>query len=272
MQGYNMGIIEKSSPIKILADAGVLSVGVADPAYWSRVTPTNPPGFPAFTNRLIVYCGREIKENNKTIADEWLYVQAIGRAAREKTLGIYSYSELQWENWLGFQSMRNNVTPYYAFNGVEILHIDSPIERSKFFQSANWLKGEEVEKFIDWLLTCDLNLLWRIESLLSSYEMENFKNLDIFRVLCSEEVFGRKRARDVFHLWAAECAGIDYFLTVDFKFLRIFEDKCAQNKVSTRCKVISPSALIKRLNISTDDIDMPTPGKCYTMNGVEYGE
>ena len=94
--------------------------------------------------------------------------------------------------------------------------------------------------------------------------------LDEFRNMCSESVFGRKRARDAYHYWTAECSCIDYFLTVDVKFVNAYKNAIKDKKLSAKCKVVSPIEFTEALSIPNSPLSIPACGKIFLLSGHEY--
>ena len=258
-----------NTPPKIMVDTGVVSTGLADPARWKEID-TNGP----IANKLLVY---RIEERNtqhrQILLEDLIAVQAIGRAARNGEILFYEYPELVWESWGGYHSWAPNLSPLYAFHSVRWHSVPSPIERSKFFQSDNWVKGENVELFMDFLLKNDprqLDDYMCRSDKFSDFERQCVKYLSFFQLMCDDKVIGRKRARDCYHLWACECSGLDFFLTTDVRFLNSYSTAIRDKKISLSCKVVMPRGLVELLHISTEGISIPEPGKMFLMSGKEY--
>lgn len=251
---------------KVLVDTCIVSTGHADPACWVQIDTDSQ----FFSNKLIVYI---IKERKNITLDTQIDIQAIGRAARNNEIFLYEYPELVWETWLGYQSLRNNVSPLYAFRDVKWHNIPSPIDRSKFFQSSNWVEGKEVELFMDFLLKVEPNKLYVLmkkSGQFTDFELNCAKNLSTFQDMCDDKVLGRKRARDVYHLWSAECNNLDYFLTTDSKLINSYNTAVTHKKINLRCNLVNPKDLIEELNISRANIEIPESGKMFLMSGLEY--
>jgi hypothetical protein len=252
----------------VLVDNCVLSTGYADPAQWKRVEAQI--GSMKLGNPLLVYQVKKIDQKSRCVMAA---IQAISNYAEQEHITLFTYNELRWEIWQGNHSMRNNLTPLAAFQHIRFSEIPSPIERTKFFQTANWVAGEEVEKFIDWLLKIDTQRFYdMINKMQSCTDFERLcaSKLDIFKSMCSESAFGRKRARDAYHYWAAECSGIEYFLTVDKKFVNSYNNAIKDKKLLTKCKVITPTKFVQDLNIPNSPISIPASGKMFLLNGHEY--
>lgn len=255
---------------KIMVDSCVTSIGYSDPARWKRVKIKNFHF--GFSNPLLVY---EIQDIPPARRDCMIAIQAISRFAEKGNLDLCTYIEIDCEMMLGYQSWKANLSPLAAFQNINFSKIQSPIERSNFFITQDFAKGEIVEQFIDFLLKADENRLLYVMNKIPSctdFEKNNVSKLSIFKNMCSDKVFGRKKARDVYHFWAAECSNVDYFLTTDMKFIRTYNNAVAHNNLITNCKAISPEDLIRKLNIPIDGITIPESGKMFLMNGYEYYE
>ena len=258
-----------NTPPKIMVDTGIVSIGWADPACWTEID-TNGP----LANKLLVY---RIKERNTprggVSLENLIAVQAIGRAARNGDILFYEYPELAWESWYGLQSWTPNLSPLYAFHSVRWHSVPSPLERSKFFRSDNWGKGDNVELFMDFLLKNDprqLNDYVCRSDKFSDFERQSIKSLSLFQLMCDDKVIKRKRARDCYHLWACECSGLDFFLTTDSKLLESYSTAIKDKKIALSCKVVMPRGLVELLHISMEGISIPEPGKMFLMSGEEY--
>lgn len=221
-------------------------------------------------NSLLVYEVKQITPDERRVM---MAIQAISHYIEQGHVVPYTYNELRWESWQGYHSMRNNLTPLAAFQHIHFSEVPSPIERTKFSQTADWVAGEEVDKFIEWLLDADTqkfcNMMNKVKSC-TDFERLCASKLDVFKNMCSESVFGKKRARDAYHYWAAECSSIDYFLTVDLKFINAYKNAIKDKKLSTKCKVVSPTEFVEALNIPNSPVSIPACGEMFLLSGHEY--
>lgn len=252
----------------VLVDNCVLSTGYSDPAQWKRIE--IQVGQMTLGNPLLIYEIKQITPDERCVM---MAIQAISNYAEQGHVALYTYDELQWESWQGFHSMRNNLTPLAAFQHIHFSEVPSPIERTRFFQTADWVAGEEVDKFLEWLLNANTkkfsNMMNKVKSC-TDFERLCASKLDVFKNMCSGSVFGKKRARDAYHYWAAECSNLDYLLTVDLKFINAYKNAIKDKKLSAKCKVVSPTEFVEALNISNSPISIPACGKRFCFNGNEY--
>lgn len=258
---------KRSDVPRVLIDNCVTSRDTSDPARWKEVEDTSCSI--RLGNKLLVY---EVDTLDTTQREKMASILAIGRAALQGKLSACICKELVCESLLSHHSWKTALSPLAAFNRVEFEEIPSPIERSKLFQSSDWVMGQRVEQFMDFLLGVNPSQLYQMMcemNKFSDFELKNAKNIQKFKDLCDEKTLKRKPARDAFHLWAAECSNVDYFLTIDMKFLRPYRQAIKSRKINFHCKAVSPEELIECLEISTDDIFIPETGKRFTMFGME---
>ena len=138
--------------------------------------------------------------------------------------------------------------------GVELEWVDTPIERSRFFQmDATSYASKQVRiDYCKWLLRFN----GRAQEFprhgvsgkaLPAYEQESAALLDRFAELCKNANGGDEdKLLDVFHLWTAERAGIPYLLTYDARFVNFMTKT---SRATLRTEPILPAALANRLGI-----------------------
>ncbi len=101
---------------------------------------------------------------------------------------------------------------------------------------------------------------WNSEGL-NDYEKESIQQLDWFRGLC-QRVRSSRNFPDAFHLWTAERAGQDYFLTLDGRFVRMIESIRNEKKTfPLKTKVMTIRAFLKEQGVA-EKIAIP----------ISYGE
>ncbi len=238
----------------------------ANPARWERVE-LEPIGGIQFTNKLIVCRGKELHCKSERLNRDMPYVHAIAQAAKENKFSLYTYMELQCEQMMGYHSMTSWCTPFYPLQGISYKTVDPPIIRGEFFESMDWLKKEEIDKFISWLIKLDKSETVNFKQSKRPIR-SNFDKLDEFQKMVAE--IGKKSARDIYHFWVAECNNLDYFLTVDYKFLDSYKKAVKNKRIATKCVAVSPKELADQFSLSIENIKLPKEGQLYLMNGCEY--
>ena len=172
----------------------------------------------------------------------------IGRLAREKIISLYTYSELQFEGWKRGRSFNiGNI-----LSNVEINKVYADVERSYFssMEIGNDIKTEQLIEFCKFLLTEDIE---KLAKQLAEYDYPNFlldnlRGVQRFRDLCKG--LYEKQFPDAFHLWTAEANGIEFFLTIDRKFIHVMTKI---KKISLPCRPLSPCELLQMLRIEEKD-------------------
>ncbi len=153
--------------------------------------------------------------------DQLLLLPTIRKLAQFGRIQFFTYNELQFETWHG-ASGRSLSPKGDMLHGIEITRIESAIERSFLQQSSleqHITKNAFVE-FIEFLLKLTPDLVLQLTDVLRNRmpqgQLNNLSRLTELRLLC--EIATRKSYPDAYHLWTAQCAGIDAFLTLDRRF------------------------------------------------------
>jgi len=189
---------------------------------------------------------------------EWMRAEfeclpTVARVAHEERVQFCTYSELENEAMKRPQGFPATLVGD-LFRGIKFRRIDAAIERSCFFQMemSKFLSPEQMIKFCTWLLECDSRSP-RLDALESSghvppFYIGNLRKVERYRSLCSG--LSERQYADAFHLWTAEVNGLDYFLTMDRKFIRAMTES---SRLSLPCKPIPPSVLLDVLGVRDRD-------------------
>ncbi|MCG9722906.1 hypothetical protein [Shewanella sp. Isolate7] len=134
------------------------------------------------------------------------------------------------------------------FPSYEMREVEPAIERSYFFQSqlTHYLNTSNVVKFCKWLNTkgiedSALNLIQ--SKTLPECMINNLKNISRYQEMC-RMLQKDEQYIDAFHLWTGEVNNIDYFLTVDKKFIN------AIKRSNSKCKPVLPSQLLDLIGVT----------------------
>ncbi|MBA5248664.1 MAG: hypothetical protein FE834_03895 [Gammaproteobacteria bacterium] len=240
----------KTKPIKILADNCIISLGeTMQGTYRQKKFVEGDKTVP------VEVLGWERKpkpsEDQAWKQKQIEYLPTIGRIAKEKQILLYTYLELRHE------ALRRNATNKFGnvFKDVEITSVDAAVERSYFFpgELSSYISKKESKliEFCKWLLKLtpdDINNIVERPPELRTYPkflLDNLKNVRRFRELCKGLV--ENHYPDAFHLWSAEVNGVNFFLTIDRKFINVMTKT---KKIDLPCKPISPEDLLDELDIS----------------------
>ncbi len=269
----NKGMLENNIP-KVLLDTCIFSN--ADQARWIQEKIELLPNSPISNNMLLKCVEKDLSKVGDLLNKEIPFIQKVGDLARLEKVMLYSYSELDYE-FIVHKKSSSPATTLYAFRGVKFYDIEPPIQRHLFFQGADFIKNKSIDIFIpepfdskennldDSKQTKENYINMFMNWLLKLTESEISKFMKIprfnsscsdkvheFQKICSEKVFGRKKAIDAYHYWAAECAGLDYFLTVDKKFKNNYEIAKKDRHIQMKCAVLYPSELFEKISKSIE--------------------
>lgn len=192
----------------------------------------------------------------RQLRDPWLRDQVaslptITRLAREGKLKLFTYAELRFEAFHASAPLRR--VKGDLLDGLEVEHLPSAVERSKFQQSdiSIHAQRERFDEFYEFLLKLPDGLLESEPTLwacFSSFEQSNLRNLARFREISQN--LPAKHYADAYHLWTAEVSGLNYFLTMDKKFIH-YMTKTARCELP--CTPITPRDLVARMGITELD-------------------
>ncbi len=198
-------------------------------------------------SRVVGYQGRELGSN------EWrrsqiLSLPTIARMAKEKKLKLFTTNELEYESFYSSVALSKHFTS--IFHDIEFFRIPSAVGRSWFESSADLdetIGGKAHEAWYqDFLLKItpeQVEHILQFPPSLPESAVESLRNLCRFRELCTG--LSDSQCRDAFHLWCAEVGKMDFFLTMDKKFVNVIRQ--TKSKIELPCKPIFPTELLQRI-------------------------
>ncbi|SNT53142.1 hypothetical protein SAMN05216374_4626 [Tardiphaga sp. OK246] len=201
----------------------------------------------------------------------WLRTQiealpTIARLAREKTLALHSYFELEMEEWRGGNFPALILGD--VFSNVEIARVSAPLDRSFFQTDMKDFVGADAQiQFCQFLLNDSSKILKapKILARLTASQISNLKEAKRYREICRS--LSPKQYVDALHVWTGELNGIETFLTTDATLVRALS---SNKKLLLRCKPIFPEALLVEMGIANRE---PLPfeyGRRYSLNGLPH--
>lgn len=197
-----------------------------------------------------------MQRKSRQLTDPWLreqvsFLPTIARLVGEGKLKLFTYAELRFEAFHASGSLRG--VKGNLLDDLKVDHLPAAVERSKLQQSdiSIHIQRERFDEFCQFLLDLPDGILESEPTLwahFSNFEQSNLRNLARFREI-SQNLPANHYA-DAFHLWTAEVNGMDYFLTMDKKFINYLTQ-------TARCKLpcvpITPRDLIARMGITKLD-------------------
>lgn len=164
-------------------------------------------------------------------------------------LQLYTYIEL------GHEAMRGSANVVARSRGdlrtqITTAHLEPAVERSFFQQSRfpEFLSEEKILQFYEMLLNLSYENLESTPQFLErldDFTKTNLMDLERFKLLA--RAVGVAHIRDAFHLWTAETNQLEYFLTMDQRFINILTKT---SKLPLKTIPISPRDLVGALGLT----------------------
>lgn len=240
------------------------AVEVARPIKWGK------------TEQILKQVGYRLKQDldkrGKWHFDQIKALPSIAHLNATGLLSLHTYGELNYESWpVGANIIARSRGDLRT--QIKTSYVKAAVEPSFFFQSTfppfndnrpfHIIRDEMLGKFFNMLATLKYEEIEAIPELIERFDeftRTNLSNLERFRQLCT--AVGDEHYRDAFHLWTAETNNLDYFLTMDRRFINVLT-QTAQIPLTTI--PISPNNLVKKLGI-TELIPIPLdPEKIYNL-------
>ena len=264
-----MKIGEKSEPIKVLLDNGILSH-----AEFAKNAVQDKEVIFGQQKQILRIHGyiRKTTLDDSSYQSQIDAIFTIGRLIREGIIIPFSSTELKVE---AYRSKSSNPV-YYALNDCEISYCPPPLERSKFRRTINlqdyFAKGGKKDEkkckdlgnanqiaFMEWLKTLDkssveLFIEQRETVGLSDFEVESMKDISWYQFICGRSN-SRENFPDIFHLWTAERNSLDVFLTLEKKLPNIVDQIRKEKKktIEISTEVFRPLEFLNSIEINVPD-------------------
>ena len=176
---------------------------------------------------------RPPREDEKFVQEELPYFATLCNSARLGKFEFFSSFEIlmeasrqkgRSEGYLGIDLLR----------GVPIKHVPSPIQRSIVIGTTESIGMTREE------------------------QMEFFRSIEHPRFLEIKQAVGEAHIGDVYHLWTAEVASLDVFLTVDKRFRNAVDSQKA--RINSPVWTMTPRELCEYLGLQPTDIEKLAAG------------
>ncbi len=222
---------------------------------------------PGLSTKVVLIKGRaepRATEGKKRLQIESL--PTIAQLTNDGQLSLFRNEELTLEAW-----RRKGSYPYQqgisVFENVRIGSIHSAVRRGITHPGImdEYING--LQAFVEWLLDGGTSAILNNDAILRRLLPAEVNALAANKLAEICRTLPKRQYADAFHLWSAEVAELDYFLTADFKFMNgVRRDK----KLELNCRIIAPSELLDNLGIESRE---PLPyeyGKLYPLFGRPY--
>jgi len=202
------------------------------------------------------------------LGDEIRCLPTVARLAREGKISLWTYFETQSEAWKR-QGSFPRIPFGSVFQKVPIMTVDPAIECSYFIQAkiGDYVKPERLIGFCRFLIKKVGELIGSKEAQSLPPSMQkNLSDVDRLRELCTG--LAEKQFPDAFHLWTAETHGLEYFLTVDRKFINAMTQSKNTPLHTYPC---TPAELLNVLGVVDRDPFPFKEGVFYDVGGNPLG-
>lgn len=245
-------------PKKVLVDSCVISLAETVQVASKHV---NRPPWGDF--EVTGFVGKAPRDKTQQFQRECL--PTIAQLARNGVLHLYRTNEIDFEGW--HRSRPLGLPRGDLFADIPFTAVPPAIERSRVQQGdiIHHAQGDALARFCKWLLAVDESALLSSPGAREHFapqEVTNLGRLGRFRSICAG--LSDTQCRDAFHLWSAELSGVDYFLTVDTKFINALTQT---RKLDLPCKPVSPSELLNDLGVTEREPLPYEPGQFYDVFG-----
>ena len=168
------------------------------------------------------------RQDETFILEQLPCLAALCKAARGGTFEFYTTFELQMEEF----RQRGPVEGYLGIN----LFRDVPVKRAECPVVRSIAVGAGTNTGIT-----------------EEEQMDFFRSIQHPRFLQIRKAVGDAHVDDAFHLWSAEHAGLDAFLTLDARFKKVVFNK--RKQILSAVAVVHPKELCEENRLTPIDID-----------------
>jgi hypothetical protein len=171
---------------------------------------------------------RQPRDDEKFVREQLPYFATLCNSARVGKVEFFTSFEIlmeatrqkgRSEGYLGMNLLRD----------VPIKHVPSPIQRSIMTGSAQSIGITEGE------------------------QMDFFRSIQHPRFVEIRKAVGEAHIDDAYHLWTAEEASLDVFLTIDKRFLNAVKNE--KDKIKSSVLAMAPKELCETLGLPPTDIE-----------------
>lgn len=156
---------------------------------------------------------------NKTLRVEADLLPSLAELGRQGAVEYIMQLEAKLESW-GLRNMDSDRGDYY---GTPIRFVEGPFKYSRTVGGAGI---EVVDRQFEFLKSIDHPRFAELQRMTGAYQGANEMN--------------RNQLLDAFHLWCAEHAGAEFFLTLDFKLIKVV----ARSPSKSVVRLVRPSELV----------------------------
>ncbi len=172
-----------------------------------------------------VYINPNEKIQNLDLKTEADLLPLIAELSKKKRVKFVINAETLFETW-GIPDMDSQTGPFY---GAPFEEVDAPIDCSRVLLG---LGTDFKEKQFEFLANIKDKRFLELQKVTGAYQGKEKPN--------------RNQLLDAFHIWCAEYNDCKYFLTLDFKLIKVVRNN---HRIRIPVKLIKPSELLQEMNI-----------------------
>jgi hypothetical protein len=173
---------------------------------------------------------RPRREDETFLREQLPYLASLCNSAKEGTTEFYTSFELRIEA-IRQKGPQDGYLGINLLRGIQIQTVPPPIQRSFVIGGARQFDAEECEQ----------------------EQMNFFRSIQHPRFLQLRKAVGEAQIDDAFHLWTAEEASLDVFLTLDKNFLNNLQNR--SKRINSTVLVTAPKDLCEKIGLPPLDIE-----------------
>jgi hypothetical protein len=163
---------------------------------------------------------------NPELKAEAALLPSLAKAGKTGVVNYVIQDETLFESW-GIPKMNSETGKFYD---APCENVEAPIKYSRALVGAGFDARDTQFRFLS---SINSKRFLELQKMTGAYQGPGKLN--------------RKQLLDAFYLWCAEHNDCDYFLTLDFKLIKVLR----KQKSRLLCEVVRPSELMNRIGLST---------------------
>lgn len=203
------------------------------------------------------------REDELFLREQLPYLVSLCHAAKEGKVELCTSRELKEEAFRQPISKQGYLGIDW-FADVEMTEVPCPVDRFALMRKTIGPDFDFTKELREASLSIDAIALWNKGLFVFDSDVQKRKQLEFFvwiihpRFIHLRTTLGEAQLADAFHLWTAEEAHLDVFLTMDKKFLNNVRNRLTA--IDSTVSVITPKELCEQIGLLPSDIDKLAAG------------
>jgi len=197
------------------------------------------------------------RQDELFLREQLPYLVSLCHAAKETKLECCTSRELA-EEALRQPFSKQGYLGIDWFADVKMTSVPCPVDRFALMRKTIGPDFDSVKELQEASLSSDAIALWNTGLFISDPAVQKSKQLEFFRWIIHPRfvhlrtTLGEAQLADAFHLWTAEEAHLDVFLTMDKKFINKVHNRLAA--VRSTVSVLHPKEICDQIGLPPSDI------------------